>query len=322
MEFGLAPDQSRKNFDVMQDQASLADSLGYAALWVHEHHSEGMMYPDPLMALAALAPVTSTIKLGTSMLLLPIHHPVRVAQEAAMLDVLSGGRVCLGLANGYAQRDLDTFGVPGSHRGKRMTEGVELIRRLWRGGAVSAKGEGFDLQDFVLFPPPVQVNGPPLYLGGHAEVAIRRAAELGDGYFISATASCEMVGELIRVYRGCLEEANKPLKGAYINRVVCVTKTARQKADAEVFYSKALLRLYDSWGHDNIRGLLAHERTAEHVSQANLIVGEPEECYEKILQYQQLGVEHIACLANFGMPPLDVMEQSIRLLGEKIIPRF
>src|SRR5210317_660161 len=111
MELGLAPDQSQQTFSLMCSQARLAESVGFTTLWAHEHHSQAMMYPDPLMALAVLAAATSSIKLGTSMLLLPIHHPVRVAQQAAMLDVSSGGRFCLGVANGYSATDLATFGV-------------------------------------------------------------------------------------------------------------------------------------------------------------------------------------------------------------------
>lgn len=319
MEFGLAPDQSQATFEVMQSQARLAESLGYAALWTHEHHSEDMMYPDPLMALAALAPVTSNIKLGTSMLLLPIHHPVRVAQEAAMLDVLCGGRLCLGVANGYSRTDLACFGVSGSHRGRRLAEGISLIRDLWAGKPVTGEGDGYSLDNFSLFPTPLQPSGPPIYVGGHADVAVRRAAELGDSYFISTTAGVDQVAKLVECYKGHLQGLGKPFDGVLLNRIVCVTKTRQQKRDAQAFYARALLALYDSWGHTAITGLDARARSVEHISEANLIVGEASECLEKVQRYAQLGVRHIACLTNFGKPPLDVMDRSIRLLGKHLI---
>jgi len=322
MEFGLAPDQSKSNFDDMQRQCQQAEALGFAALWAHEHHSNAMMYPDPLMALAAMAQVTSRVKLGTSMLLLPLHHPVRVAQEAAMLDVLSDGRVWLGVANGYSKTDLQTFGVSSSHRGHRLSEGVQLLRQLWAGDPVTAEGEDFLLQDFELFPLPVQRPGLPIYIGGHADVAVRRAAELGDNYFISATAGVEMVDDLIRTYRGFMGELGKPAEGVLLNRVMCVVENAKQKADAEEFYARALLALYASWGHDNITHLTEAERTVEHIARQNCIIGEAEECYERICEYEALGVGHIACLPNFGMPPTDVMERSIRLFGERVQHRF
>ena len=322
MELGLAPDQSRNTFSVMQSQATLAESLGYTTLWTHEHHSHAMMYPDPLMALAAVAPVTSTIRLGTSMLLLPIHHPVRVAQAAAMLDVLSGGRVCLGVANGYSAEDLATFGVPSARRGRRLSAGLQLLRDLWSGKPVTAAGDDFTLQDFVLFPKPVQKAGPPLYVGGHADVAIRRAADMGDNFFISTTASFDMVRDLISRYREFMREGGRPFDGVYLNRILCVTGNAKETASAREFYSRALLRLYDGWGHENVTRLTAEQRSTEYISRANLIVGEATHCHERILEYQELGVGHIACLTNFGSPPVDLMQRSILLAGEKIIPRL
>lgn len=322
MEFGLAPDQSKPTFEDMQRQAHMAESLGYASLWTHEHHSNAMMYPDPLMALAALAQVTRTIRLGTSMLLLPIHHPVRVAQEAAMLDVLSGGRVSLGLAGGYSAGDLDTFGISSSQRGRRMSEGVKLIRALWSGQDVTAEGEDFRLRDFEFFPLPLQAGGPPIYIGGHAPVALRRAAELGDNFFISATAGIDMVGELIGTYRGFMEELGKPFRGVLLNRVVCVVETASQKAEAEAFYAKALIRLYQSWGHDNVVRLDEEQRSVAHIAATNCLIGTAEEVYDRVLEYEALGVGHIACLMNFGKPPTELLERSLVLLGEKVIPRF
>ena len=200
MEFGFAPVQSHAKFDAMRAQATLAEALGFRTLWTHEHHSQQMMYPDPLMALAVMAPVTSEIGLGTNMLLLPIHHPLRVAGEAAMLDVLSNGRLRLGVANGYSPDDLRAFGVPGENRGNRLEEGLSLIRRLWQGECVTRQGEGFDLKSFELFPLPIQRPNPPIYVGGHAKVAIDRAARLGDEYLISTTQKISEIPALVKTY--------------------------------------------------------------------------------------------------------------------------
>src|SRR5438309_2105515 len=96
MRFGFSPTQAGARFDAMCAQASLAETLGFDVIWAHEHHSGGSTYPSPLMTLPVLAGVTKRIELGTNMLLLPLHHPLRVAEDAAMVDVMSGGRLRLG----------------------------------------------------------------------------------------------------------------------------------------------------------------------------------------------------------------------------------
>ena len=321
MELGLSPDQTHADFTEMLEQGVMAESYGFAALWVHEHHSAAMMYPDPLMALAALAPVTGSIKLGTSMLLLPIHHPVRMAQSAAMLDVLSGGRVLLGISNGYSATDLAAFGVTGKHRGRRLQQGLELARQLWSGKPVTAIGDGFELNDFVMFPPTVQQGGPPIYLGGHADVAIKRAATHGDGYFLSATAGLPQLKSLIEKYQSYLNSVS-PFEGVWLNRVTCVVENNKQKEVARAFFAKALIALYASWGHSNVTGLSERQRSIDDICRNNLIVGEADECLEQIAQYQSLGVTHIACLTSFGGPPTEVSRRSINLLGKQVIPNL
>ncbi len=121
MRFGFAPVQSRPTFEAMLAQAARAEALGFDVVWAHEHHSQGMIYPSPLMTAAALAGATSRIAVGTNMLLLPLHHPLRVAEDAAMVDVMSGGRLILGVAAGYAADEFAAFGVrPSRTRGRRI----------------------------------------------------------------------------------------------------------------------------------------------------------------------------------------------------------
>lgn len=322
MEFGLAPTQSLPRFDAMLEQARLAETLGFATLWAHEHHSQAMMYPDPLTTLAALAGVTERIGLGTNMLLLPIHHPVRVAQQAAMVDVLSGGRVRLGVANGYSAIDFETFGISRHERGVRLTEGLVLIRALWSGKPVTREGRDFRLREFVLFPPPVQPAGPPIFVGGQAEAAIRRAARLGDGYLISTTETFDHVAERVRLYRAVCDGLGVRPGKLLVNRIVCAVTDRAQKREAERFFAAALLRLYDSWGHENVTQLPAAAREPETLSRAHFVIGEPAECVERLAAYAALGIDHVACLMSFGAPHGELVERSMRLFGEQVIPRL
>lgn len=322
MRFGFAPTQSQSTFDAMRTQARLAESLGFEILWAHEHHSGGMMYPDPLMTLTALAPETERIGLGTNMLLLPIHHPVRVAQAAAMVDVLSDGRLHLGVANGYSPADLATFGVDHSRRGARLSAGIELIRALWTEDEVTRAGEDFQLEGFQLFPKPLQKPAPLIYVGGHARKAIERAARLGDRYLISTTQSMEAIADLVQTYYSSSDALERPRQKPFLNRIVCTVGSQREKAVALREYGDAFLSIYDSWGHESVTRLSDSDRAYDLLAQSVFIIGEPSECIEIIERYTELGIEHIACLMNFGGPDLELVERSMRLFGEQVIPHF
>ncbi len=325
MEFGFAPVQSEPRFDAMIAQASLAESLGFDVLWAHEHHSQAMMYPDPLMALAVLAPRTRTARLGTNMLLLPQWHPLRVAEQGAMVDVLSGGRLILGVAAGYANDELAAFGVAPTERGRRMEEGLGLIRAVWSGEPVRLETAQARLDGYVIFPRPLQQPAPPIYVGALADGAIRRAARLGDGYVLSAGSTLEEIRERIPVYQGALQAAGRkpsarcPLA---LNRVVHVVGSRAERAAAVRAFAESFLAFYDRWGHADVRRLGSGERVWEETARAHFVIGEPSECVEQIRCYEALGVGHLACLMNFGKPPLEVVEASLRRFGTQVLPRF
>jgi len=322
MRFGFSPAQSRERFDAMRSQSRLAEDLGFDILWMHEHHSGHQMYPDPLMALAAVAPVTSRIGLGTNMLLLPIHHPVRVAQAGAMLDVLSDGRLHLGVANGYSPQDLKTFHVTSTSRGKRMSAGLELIRALWTREEITWVGDEFELDGFSLFPRPIQKPSPPIYVGGHANKAVERAARLGDRYLISTTQGTAEIARLVAFYHDALESSGLTEKKPYLNRIVCVVPGASEKRMAERLFGERFLTAYGQWQHESVTGLSTDARSFEQLSRDRFIIGEPTECIERIEAYAELGIGHIACLMNFGAPDLELVDRSMRLFAGTIIPHF
>ncbi len=174
-------------------------SLGFDVLWAHEHHAGAAMYPSPLMTLAALASRTKRIGLGTNMLLLPLYHPLRVAEDGAMVDVMSGGRLRLGVSAGYAESDLRAFAVPPGERVRRMRDGLALIRAVWTGEPVTLENSLSQLTEFKLFPRPLQDPAPPIYVGGTVDAAIRRAARLGDEFLISTT---QRIADIPRIHRG------------------------------------------------------------------------------------------------------------------------
>ena len=177
-------------------QIAWAETIGYDDVWLTEHHfCEDGHAPSILPLCAAVAARTTRIRIGTSVLLLPLYHPVRVAEDAATIDIISNGRFELGVGVGYRPQEFKGLGLRPQDRGARMDEGLEIIRALWRGETVDYRGKHFQVEGAKLAPMPVQ-SPPPLWVGGFAPASAKRAARIGDGYL----GTGEM-GELLKVYR-------------------------------------------------------------------------------------------------------------------------
>jgi probable F420-dependent oxidoreductase len=164
----------------------LAETLGFDSAWVSEHHGSSDGYlPSLLPMLAAFAAATERIRLGTGVLLTPFHDPLRLAEDAAVVDQLSGGRLILGLGLGWREEEFRMFGQPVAERVKRTVDTVEVLRRAWTGERFSYQGTMHSYDRVKVTPTPMQEPGVPIYLGGFTDQAVRRAGRLGDGYIRS-----------------------------------------------------------------------------------------------------------------------------------------
>lgn len=187
---GQIPPGSDRSFaheyrDIVQ-LSRLAETVGFDSVWVSEHHGSSDGYlPSLLPMLAGLATATERILLGTGVMLTPFHHPLRLAEDAAVVDQLSDGRLLLGLGLGWREEEFRMFGVPQSERVRRTTEAVDILRKAWTGDRFSHEGKVFAFDKVKVTPTPSRQQGPPIYLGGMAEPSIRRAGRLGDGYIRS-----------------------------------------------------------------------------------------------------------------------------------------
>lgn len=163
-----------------------AEQLGFDDIWTSEHHFvEDGYSPSLLPICAAIAAKTTRVVIGTNVLLLPLHDPVRVAEDAATVDVISGGRMRLGVAAGYRLEEFTGFGISRTSRARRMEEAVEVIRRSWAPGPFTFEGRFYRYTGIDVTPKPVQ-EPMPLWMGGFAEPAVRRAGRLGDGLLAAA----------------------------------------------------------------------------------------------------------------------------------------
>jgi probable F420-dependent oxidoreductase len=216
---------------IMDAVAAAADTSGFATLWAGEHvvmvDAPESRYPysddgriavpagadwiDPLIGLSFIAAATSRIAIGTGVLLLPEHNPVLVAKQAATLDVLSGGRLTLGVGVGWLREEFDALGVPFERRVARTKEYVEAIRTLWREDIASFDGEFVRFDSVRLNPKPADGRDIPIVVGGNSDAALRRVAEWGDGWYGFNLADVDAVAERVGFLRTlCTEHGRDP----------------------------------------------------------------------------------------------------------------
>jgi alkanesulfonate monooxygenase SsuD/methylene tetrahydromethanopterin reductase-like flavin-dependent oxidoreductase (luciferase family) len=324
MKFGLFLGPFERSTDHLVEQGELAEALGYDSLWIPEHHGlVERFYPSPLMLLAGLATRTRRVKLGTAILLLPFYHPLRLAEDVAVLDVVSNGRTILGVGMGYREAESRLFGLKMAERVPRMTEGVRLLRALWRGEASKDLAE---FAGFQFFPLPVQPGGPPIWMGGYVEAAVRRAAQLGDAWFPAMSARLDLLESLSAVYRAALRSEGREPTETPLCREVFVASTAKA---ARAIAGEALERTYleyQSWGATAVSG---SSRTAtaaardEDFAEDRFILGDPETCIREIERYRErLGISHLICRMQVpGVEHKDALA-SMRLFASEVMPHF
>src|SRR5919198_5106856 len=201
MQVGLSPLQGQVSFEATLRECERADVAGFDSIWLGEHHNNPILHPAPLIGLAAVASRTRKIALGTGVLLLPLYHPVMVAEEAAMVDVISGGRLILGVGAGYAPEEFAAFGYSIKERGSRLEESASLLQRLWTEENVSHRGRHYQVDNATVAPRPVQRPRPSIWFGAWAEPAIRRASRLGEAWFIGPSANLREIAPCATLYR-------------------------------------------------------------------------------------------------------------------------
>jgi len=209
--FGVAlPHRSPEPIDtaVLREVARRADALGFHDLWVTENTLDHVFCFDAVAVLNYVAAVTTTIRLGVSVMVLPVHHPIHVAHQLATLDYLSNGRAVLAVGLGRDSH-YTQFQVPRERRILRFRESIDLIRGLWTEPQVSYRGSIFRLDGAAMAPKPVQRPCLPIWLGGGHPAALRRAANIADGWMGSGASSAAVFGRNVSILKAELERAGR-----------------------------------------------------------------------------------------------------------------
>jgi probable F420-dependent oxidoreductase len=321
MKIGLSPLQGQARFDETLRESERAEEAGFDSVWLGEHHNNPILHPAPLIGLAAIASRTGRIALGTGVLLLPLYHPLMVAEEGAMVDMISGGRLILGIGGGYAPEEFAAFGYPLKERGSRLEEGAALLSRLWTEEHVTHYGRHYQVYDATVTPRPAQRPRPPIWFGAWAEAAIRRAARLGDAWFVGPSANLKEIAPCAHMYRNACADNGKGQGEIALFRYVFVAPTTEQAIRvAGGPFIEAFERMYFRWPHPVVKrpqGRLTIERLAED----RIILGDPKKCADEINRFRNaLDVKHLVC--RFSVPgiPRGDCESSFDLFVRELLP--
>lgn len=226
MQFGLRLPSNGPNADAeaVIKVGQLAESLGFESLWCNDHI---LMPPDTkftstygrlfeaFITLAALSTVTRRVKLATGILILPLRDPVLVAKQAATLDAYSQGRMILGVGVGWEAGEYRFLNVDFARRGERCDEWLNVIREAWRGTGINVSSGTYQIEGGVSEPAPVQPSGPPILVGGASTAALRRAAQLGDGWIPASYMSMETITQGLEQIKAWAPPGHKGLVYAF-----------------------------------------------------------------------------------------------------------
>lgn len=304
------------------DFISFTESLGFAGAWVPEHHGSDDGYaPSPLVTLAAIAARTKTIKLGSAIALAPLYHPVRFAEDCAVLDILSGGRAEMAVAVGYRRREAAAYGIDFSSRGRRMDEFLEIVRRLWAGETFSYAGQHFALKNASIVPTPTRPI--PLYIGGFTDKALERTAKYGDGYFGNP--------EVWELYRQKLRACGKDPAAARMRIQGLFVLVARdpEKAMEEVApHYHYVNNAYGRWlsedrGSTGFDGTLLTPMTLEAFKASGILrILTPPQAVEMLSEMlAKAPVEHFMMMLPPGFPP-ERFAPYAELFAREVMPAF
>ena len=296
------------------------ERLGFTGVWLSEHHfvDDGYL-PSPLVVAAAIASRTNTMTVGTNVLLLPMHHPLRVAEDAAVADLISGGRFVLGVGQGYVQHEFETLGFQRKYRPSLFEEGIEVIRQVFEGGRTDYQGKRWSFDDLPFEPRPG--SKLPVYIGAFADPAIDRAARLADGFLASAGGGA--FGETYRKVRAALERHGRageefPYVASGVAFVHEDAGRAREIVGPAIAYQRSR---YAEWGTDRDKPPPEPIRE-EDLPWERYLVGTPEEVAEGLSGlYQEAPYDHF-CF--WGRLPGVTHEQalaSMRLFASEVVPR-
>ena len=326
----------RKTFELVQ----LAEELGFHTASQGHHHFMMGNFSDPLTFLASLASITGKIRFSTTIFQLPFHNPLRVAEQVAVIDQISGGRAGIGVGSGWRALEYEAYGARFEDRGARMEEALKIMRLLWTQENVSYEGRFTSFPALTLYPRPIQHPHPPIWVAGGAKVAIERAARLGDAWLCAPVESIDTILSMKKIYDDKCAEIGR--HNDWVLRRYAWISEHDDSIEQDVLpdYIGGLLDHWRESNRDHDRADLLHRIDVlgepvpvREIADARLLWGSPDRVIEQIRHLQRTtGLEHLGLGFGTGLPMHSRLNQSfgsfeevskmMRLFAREVMPAF
>jgi alkanesulfonate monooxygenase SsuD/methylene tetrahydromethanopterin reductase-like flavin-dependent oxidoreductase (luciferase family) len=300
-----------------------AEALGYHSTFLVEHHFTGFgQVSASLSLLTWVAAKTKTLRLGTAVLVLPWHNPVLLAEQAATIDLLSGGRLDFGVGKGYRHNEFAGFCVPIAEANARFNESLDVIVKSWTSKQrFSHQGKYWQFEDIIVEPPTAQKPHPPMWMAAGSPDSIRQVAVRGYNLLLDQFASFEAVGERIAVYKTELEKHGRVFDPASVG-VARAFFVAKDQADKEAALERRmeaqrrLASVSSAPGVKNTASIMAYSDTRE-ASEESALYGNPDEIAVKLEKLRKLGVEYVLLNGGGGL-----VHDSLGRFARELMPHF
>jgi len=308
--------EDSQGYESFIDYVIEADRLGFKQLFMVEHHFTGQGQVSASMTvLAYLAARTQHIRLGTAVVVLPWHNPALIAEQAATLDLLSGGRVDFGVGKGYRQAEFDGFCIPIAEATERFDEAMEVIRKAWttphdaNGGRFSHHGKRWDYDNVVVEPEPLQRPHPPLWLAAGSPDSVKRAAREGYNLLLDQLAQTDQIVRRIAIFREECEKIGRPYNSNMVatSRALQMIHDESERAAAYATRKRVVTMIGD----------LARDKLADRVEDDTApLLGTPAEIVARLKELEAGGATNILLVdpnASVG---------NLRAFAREVMPAF
>jgi len=321
---GSAPGDSARDYVEFIDYVCEAEALGFHSVFLVEHHFTGFnQVSASLSLLAYLAAKTTRMRLGTAVSILPWHNPVLLAEQAATVDLLSGGRLDFGIGRGYRYSEFRGFCMPMDEAQERYDEALEVIRKAWTTpGRFTHHGKRWHFDDVVVEPSPTQRPHPPLWIGSGTPAVLGTAGRAGINVLLDQLAAPEVIGERVAAYRQAVASTGRAFDPMTVGvtRSLCLAMNDRDR-EAQINARGTLLEHVRQLtvNPDSGTGSLAVPSSPEAARRATeevALLGPPDEVIARLQKLRSLGVEYVL-LMDFGIDP-----GLLRTFAREVMPAF